>query len=456
MARPITDDRRLTSLEAAAYGLPSATLAALVLPLVLYLPPFYAEDVGLGLAAVGTIFALTRIWDVVTDPVLGIVSDRFPSRFGRRRHWIVLSVPVLVMSVYALFLPSLNDDGGVSQAYLLGWLILMYIGWTMFNMSHIAWGAELASSYNEKTRVQGWREVFTLGGMLFVLALPAVIASQGGDRTDQVAAMGLFVVISLPITVTLSVLNVGERKVDKPAKVNWRDVAKAVYGNRFLRRVLIGDFAMGVAGGVTAGILLFLLSDVLLVGQYGSLILLITIGVGFLFIPLVVYCAKRFGKHQTMIISLLFDASTLPLLFLVPRGNIFWIIALFALLGINRTAPALCLRSITADVAHHEEVTTGKARTGLYFALIMMTQKLGGAFALFITYVGLDAIGYAPGEANAQVALDWLLGLYVLIPLTLNCVVAAAFWRFPLGRAEIEALVTTAQGSVATSTQTAK
>lgn len=442
MARAITNDRRLSTVECMSYGLPSATLAALVLPLVLYLPPFYAEDVGLGLALVGTMFALTRIWDVITDPVLGIVSDRFPSRFGRRRHWIVMSVPILLISVFALFLPSVGEGQTVSGFYLLSWLVIMYVGWTMFNMSHIAWGAELANDYDEKTRVQGWREIFTLGGMLFVLALPVWIASQGGDRTAQVAAMGVFVIVSLPITVALSVWNVGERKVREPEKINWKDAARAVYSNPFFRRVLLGDFAMGIAGGVTAGILLFVLGDVFKIGPYSSLILLVTIGVGFLFIPLVVYCAKRFGKHQTMILSLLFDAMTLPLLFIVPKGDIVWALAVFALLGINRTAPALCLRSITADVAHYEEATTGKARTGLYFALIMMTQKLGSAFALFVTYVGLDMIGYTPGAENSETSLGWLLGLYVMMPLTLNLIVAFSFWRFPLGRAEIDALET--------------
>ena len=91
-------------------------ISALGLPLAVYLPPFYAGDMGLGLALVGTIFMLTRFWDVFTDPVLGILSDRFTTRWGRRRPWIVLATPILLWSAYMVFMPS----PPVSGRYLLG------------------------------------------------------------------------------------------------------------------------------------------------------------------------------------------------------------------------------------------------------------------------------------------------------------------------------------------------
>ena len=90
----------------AAFVSPAIPIAALGLPLVVYLPPFYAKEMGLGLSVVGTIFMITRFWDVFTDPVLGILSDKIKTPLGRRRHWIVLSVPILMICVYKVFMPQ--------------------------------------------------------------------------------------------------------------------------------------------------------------------------------------------------------------------------------------------------------------------------------------------------------------------------------------------------------------
>jgi Na+/melibiose symporter-like transporter len=95
-----------SALRLIAFAGPSIPIAALGLPLAVYLPPFYAGPMGLGLATVGTVFMLARIWDVLIDPVLGILSDRFPSRWGRRRHWLVISVPILIVSSWYIFIPT--------------------------------------------------------------------------------------------------------------------------------------------------------------------------------------------------------------------------------------------------------------------------------------------------------------------------------------------------------------
>jgi len=90
-----------------AFALPAAPIAALGLPLAVHIPPFYAKITGLELTFIGVLFLLIRFWDVFTDPVLGVLSDRFETRWGRRRHWIVASVPIVMVSVYMIFMSTL-------------------------------------------------------------------------------------------------------------------------------------------------------------------------------------------------------------------------------------------------------------------------------------------------------------------------------------------------------------
>ena len=89
-----------------AYGCPGLPLAALGLPLYVYLPGFYAEQLGLGLSAVGAVLLIARLFDVVSDPIVGAISDRYHIRQTRRKALMVLGVPILMLGVEFLFRPA--------------------------------------------------------------------------------------------------------------------------------------------------------------------------------------------------------------------------------------------------------------------------------------------------------------------------------------------------------------
>ena len=147
----------------------------------------------------GTIFTIARIWDVITDPIMGMMIDKFDTRWGRRKHWIAIAIPLLVLSVWMVFLPN---PEAVTGTYLLFWLILLYVGYTMLAISHQSWGAELSQSYDDRSRLFGWREIFVIGGMTVVLAIPAAMELSGyNDQETKVASMGWFCLILFPLLV---------------------------------------------------------------------------------------------------------------------------------------------------------------------------------------------------------------------------------------------------------------
>ena len=102
-----------------AYSLPGLPIAALGLPLAVHLPNFYAVEVGLGYAVVGWIFGAARFFDVFLDPVMGVVSDSVRTRWGRRRIWMVLSIPIMLLASVLVFMPS----PGVSATYVVAGLL---------------------------------------------------------------------------------------------------------------------------------------------------------------------------------------------------------------------------------------------------------------------------------------------------------------------------------------------
>lgn len=413
-----------------AYALPAAPIAAMGLPLAVHLPPFYAGSLGLSLSVVGGIFLLARFWDVFTDPVLGLLSDRYATRFGRRRHWIVLAVPIMMLAVVMVFLPR----GDVSGSYLLFWLFVLYVGWTLLTISHMSWGAELTPDYHERSRVHGAREVALILGMITVLTLPVLIEwTEPEDlAAARVGSMGWFVLLMLPVGVLLAVTRVPERPTPRPAPLGMRQAVSALVESRPLRMVLVADLLGGFAGGLVASMFLFLAEDALGLGRVSSLLLLCYFLSGVCFIPLMLFFARRFGKHVTAAGSSLFNALSLPLILLVPAGNVPFALLVWVFLGVNMAAGPFLFRSVMADVADHDAVITGQQRTGLFYAMLTSTSKIGAALAIGIGYPMLDMIQFSPGGENSQATLDALRAVYVWPAFVISVAVAVIFWFFPL------------------------
>jgi len=406
-------------------------IAALGLPISLYLPQFYASDMGLGLGAVGTVFMLARIWDVITDPMIGIVSDRYPSRWGHRRHWLVIATPLICLATYFLFLPR----APVSPSYLLGWLLLLYLGWTMFTIPHLSWGAELSDDYHERSRVHGFREGAEIIGIPLVLAAPAVIESIGGPEMDanRVAAMGLFIIVLLPIAMLISIGLVKERPATPQPRLSLQVAVRTIAGNRPLRRLVAADAISGSSGAAVGALFLYVATHRWGLGNSASLLMLIYFIAGLGFVPLVLKMSYRFGKQRTLVGCCAFYVVGPPLALIVPTGNLAAAAALMILLGVNVGGAGVLFRSIMADVADLDELESGQKRTGLLYSFLALTRKAGSAFAVGATFWALQLIGFQPGTSNSILVTRNLTSLFVIAPVVGNLAVILIMWRFPLG-----------------------
>ncbi|TNE42643.1 MAG: MFS transporter [Alphaproteobacteria bacterium] len=426
------DHFKLRRSTLAAYSAPALPNSALGLPLSVYLPPFYAAYVGLDLATVGLVFMAARFWDMFTDPVLGIIGDRFNTRWGRRKPWIVASVPIMMLSAYMLFFPP----HGASGLYLGGWMFLLYVGYTMLSISHMSWGSELADEYHERSRIHGWREAFLIGGMFFVLGIPAFmqLSGIGENFGDGVGAMGIFVIITLPLTVLWAAIKVPDDPHHKPDPIDWAHSIQTILKNKYLRRILIGDILAGFAPSVTGTLYIFFIIYVMRLPDWSETLLLIYFFAAFMGVPLWLRLSYTFGKNKAMAYGMMWGAITLMGFFLIPKG--YWpIMAVGNLLyGAAYGAGPFLLRAMMADVSEADTVATGQKRTGLFFSLLMISSKMAGALSVGITYVLLDWIGFdkTPGAENTPEAITGLAWMFIGFPVASMLLAALTMWNFPL------------------------
>ena len=129
------------------------------MPMFIFILPFYADDLGLGLSIVGIIFFLGRFTDILTDPVMGVLIDKFPSKWGKHKLWVFLSAPVFMVATYLIFLPMTDQPTGL---YFFGSLFLIYSAFTLSSITQLSWASFLAPDYDDRTKLLTLRELICL------------------------------------------------------------------------------------------------------------------------------------------------------------------------------------------------------------------------------------------------------------------------------------------------------
>ena len=420
------DGRTLSRAVLLAYGLPGLPLAAVLLPLFVYLPTFYAETLGLGFAVVGSLLLIARLTDVVTDPLVGALSDRFGWPLGRRRSWMILGVPLLLLAAHRLFLPPPDAGGG----YLLLWTVLIYLGATLVQLPYSAWGAEISGDYNQRSRISAAREGFVVVGTLLAAGLPALLGS--GPR-EAMAVIGWVLICVLPIAVGLAVAVVPEGPQHRQRPLSWRQGWPVLYRNRPFRRLLGAYFLNSIANGLPATLFLLYVNHVLESESWSGLLLLVYFACGVAAIPLWLKLSARWGKHRAWMAAMLLATAVFALVPLLGAGDHWWFLAICVVTGTALGADLTLPASMQADVVDLDTLKSGRTRTGIFFALWGIATKLALALAVGIAFPLLEIAGFrAEAPEQAPTALLALALLYSLVPAAFKLGAIALFAGYPI------------------------
>lgn len=425
----------LTPGRLAAFAAPGIAIAALGLPLVIYLPTYYATAVGLPLGAVGLAFLLVRLLDIGLDPILGGLMDRTRSKWGRFRPWLAAGAPLLTVSAGALFLPP----AGATFAYLVLALLATYVGYSVCYLAQLSWGAALSSDYNARSRIFAWWQGANLLGVILVLAIPALWAPARNDPGFAVRAMAGFILATLPLGTLVALMLVREPPPPPAAegpRAGARDYLRLLV-RPTVRRLLLTDLLIGTAVGMNGALFFFYFLTVKQVTPASVTLLLFANMIGSLGgTPIWSALTGRIGKHRTAAVAFVGYALSLAMIDVLPAADWRLGVAVLFLAGLTLSAGPFLLRSMMADAGDEDRLETGHDRTGLLSALFSGTNKLGSALAPGVTFLILQGLGFAPGSAvQPEAALMGLRLLYVWTPLVLGIGCAVMILRHPLTQA---------------------
>lgn len=411
--------------------------------------PFFNVALGVSPALLGIATSVFRLWDAITDPLMGMLSDRTESGFGRRAPYIV---PGAALAGF-LFALMWWCPRGMSPAFYFGWFmlisILFYTAFTIFGVPFVALGYEMSPDYHERTRIMAYRTWFaSVGGICIQWLFWLTQRDCFEDTVDGMRWVGIGVGILLLVMGSAPGLFIKERKLTiEEIRHNRQNIKFSgllkVFGVKPFRCILwalvwatLGMFLVITLGFYINVYYVFggnLKAASMLLGAQGTFYHLCCMAS----VPLVAWVSGRLGKKEALLIFM----------FLAVLANLakWWCFTpvnpWLQLLATGLIAPGLSaiwtlLASMTADVTDLDELENGTRREGSFGAFYGWTMKLGFAFCFLISgfilqWTGFDA---ALGGNQPEGTLFAIRLLYTLVPAAGILIAMAVIARFPINQ----------------------
>jgi GPH family glycoside/pentoside/hexuronide:cation symporter len=408
----------------ATYSAPSAGMAYMSLIVALYLMKYATDVLGLAPATMGIILGVALIWHAVGGLIAGHLSDRTASRLGRRRPWILAAAVPTAISFTLMWAPPESLDTVELTIWMGVTTVVFYTAQTIYNVPHLALGAELGTGSLERNRVYGGRHI--LASMGCVLALGTVTAVT--MATDPRGMSFDLAVVASVITAALLIFG-ALWTTERPTftsgpRLSARDTFRSVFRNRPGRWVLGGLFVQNLGLAAMVALTPYIAEYVVGTPQYTSLFLLCFLGSSALVIPIWLPLANRFGKCTLWavalgVLSLAFSATPF-----IEQGSVVLFCIVAAVMGVGAGCCAMVVPSIQADVVD-ADVTDGEVpKTGAYFSANVMIVGAASGLSLAVCGIVLQLAGFEPNQVQSNSAHLVLKVLYGVFPAV--CCLAAA------------------------------
>ena len=412
-----------------------------------FLNVFLIEVAGLRPAAAGLIFLIVKIWDGVNDPLIGTLTDKTRTRWGRRRPWLLFgAVPFALAYLLHWYVPDISL--AAKFWYYLVVAILLDTGFTAVNLPYTALTPQIAPTYDQRTSLNSYRFAFSiLGGVLGVF-LHTIIVQSATERGAiasgyliSAAAVAAIIVVSNIITFTF-VSEPDSRTTEAAPTVKLIDGLKIAFGNRpFVLVTIIYLLSWLSVQFVQNNLFLYVKYWIGAEGQFQWLILVLQ-GFSFLFLLMWTRLSARIGKKRVYTLGILGWLAASFLLFFVPQGGVVLLYPLAILAALGVSVSLLIPWSMLPDVVELDELQTGQRREGIFYGFFVFFQKLGISLGLALSGFILDWTGYirpeysggpsAPAQPDAVLlALRSFVGL---APIAILLVSLVANHYYPITR----------------------
>ena len=431
------------------------TVTCLMAPLAI-IQGIYAKYYGLSLTTLAAIILIARIFDAVSDPIIGYCSDRYAIRSGTRKPFMLAGGLLFIVSSYFLYVPTglgflfdtnLGDPDttpSISVTYFSLWFIAIYLAWTLFEIPHITWAGELAETSNEKTKIYSFRSIAGYSGILLFYAVPMLPIFQTQDITPDTLRMCALIagIIMLPLLlICLKFTPNGSQRYriscDRLDQSGFSLVTRVRREFHALMTSLSGNspFLLFVCAYLFSSIgigmwysLIFIYVDGYLgLGDQFAGMFLVSYIIGIIAIPIWYKAAKALGKNIVWMFSaLLLLFSFMYTGMLIPSETGFSeLVVIKTMQTLGFTCMGVVAPAMLSEITDYGALRFGDGKNATYFSCFTLIAKVSSAFAGAIGlgiagWYGFDATSSAQTEDGIfglNLAIAWLPPISMLIAL---------------------------------------
>ncbi len=404
-----------------------------------YLALFLTDVVGLTPAVAALAFFIGSTWDYINDPIVGYISDRTRTRWGRRRPFLLFgALPMALAFCLLWWRPPLDTTVGLGIYYSLAFALFDTAA-TFAYMPYYALTPELTDDYDERTGLTSRRMFFSILGTLIAFTLPLLVVDGfRPDHAGRVLLMGVIFGLLSALPLFLVFWGTRERPefMAKEPTASLRTSIKAAVKNKpFIFGLGIFLFN-GVTMSIIQVVLLYYIKYVVVREEQGDIIMLTIFVVAMLALPLWAWISRRLNKRWAYISGISFLAAVLLVLSsLSPQTGLAYIMLLCVLAGIGVSAMHVMPWAIIPDAIEYGELQSGEREEGMFYSLITLAQKVASSIAVPLALLVLQVTGYVPNSTTQPPSA--IFGIRMVagpIPALMLCLGILFTLLFPLGR----------------------
>jgi Na+/melibiose symporter-like transporter len=392
------------------YSLIALPLAIIGLPLYIYIPTFYTNDIGLDIAIVGLLIFIARLSDVFTDPFFGYLSDKCIQWFNSRKPLMILGSVILIYSFYNL----INPNEEFPKTWLLIYSILIYIAWSMINIPYLTWSSEISFNKIDTTTLNTSREMFTIIGVIIALLIPYIHDVAQKPKETLELLLYSFLILFIPFFV-ISMQNISIKSKSTNNNFNLTKIKEIYTDVSDLKYLQIGYFFNNLANALPATLFLLFIEFVIQEKDSSGIILVLYFCSAVIALPFWNLLANKIGKKNTWLISIVLASLAFIFVPFLEAKDLTPFIIISIITGLSLGADMALPTSIQSDVVQKIN-TKNENISGLLFGIWTMITKLSLALSVAFSFLILGLFNFET-KSPSEESLLVLTALYSLVPI---------------------------------------
>ena len=365
---------------------------------------FLTDVVRISPGLAGTVILVSKIYDSITDPFEGVLSDRTRTKLGRRRPYLLAGIPLVFLSFFAMFYP-VNFEGETSRfIFVMATYLFFSTVVSLVTLNYSALQAELTLDYNERTSLATFRIFFSTFSSILCALLPLEIVKASVDvRTGWIIMAVVFgLIFSLPFIGTVAITRERKEFQKPPKPFHWKQAFVEPFQVKTFVYVLIMYVTAFTAFDATQSIVVYYIKTYLGRGSEVSFVLGTLLIAQVISLPFYQWLSKKLSKSRTYLVGAIVFVVVMFFSFLfTPTTPAFALYVFAALVGIGSGGVVIMIYAIFPDIPDVDELRSNERREGIYSALTTFTRKLSSALAVFAVAQVLQLAGYVPPVEQA-------------------------------------------------------